>query len=223
MTIAENIRTIKARIGQAARRAGKDPSSIKLVAVTKNTTPEQIIEAVKAGITDIGENRIQDAEKRLETVRDLHLTRHMIGHLQTNKVKKALEMFSVIQSVDSERLALEISNKAEKDVDIFIEVNTSGEESKFGVDPGKAEELARYVSGLKRLKLKGLMTIGPLNGDDEAVRESFRTLKRLYERIKGLNLPGGELEYLSMGMSRDFEAAIEEGSNLVRIGTAIFQ
>lgn len=223
MTIAENIISIRSRIEQAARRAGKDPSGIKLVAVTKNTTPEQIIEAVKAGITDLGENRIQDAEKRLETIKNLPVTRHMIGHLQTNKVKKALELFSVIQSVDCERLALEISNKAEKDIDIFIEVNTSGEESKYGVSPGEAEGLARYVSGLKRLKLKGLMTIGPLNGDDKAVRESFRLLARLYGRIKGLNLPFIELEYLSMGMSRDFETAIEEGSNLVRIGTAIFQ
>ena len=223
MTIDENIRSIRSRIERAAKRAGRQPSEIKLIAVTKNVPPDKIIEAVRAGITDIGENRVQEAEEKFNAIKDLPVTRHMIGHLQTNKVKKALEMFSVIQSVDSERLAREISNKTEKDVDIFIEVNSSGEESKYGVSPGRAEGLARYVSGLERLKLKGLMTIGPLTGDEQAVRESFQALVRLFTSIKGLNLPGVELEYLSMGMSQDFETAIAEGSNMVRIGTAIFQ
>ncbi len=223
MTIAENIRSVRSKIELAAKRAGRDPSRIKLIAVTKNVPADKVIEAVKAGITDIGENRIQEAEKKFAAIKDIPATRHMIGHLQTNKVKKALEMFSVIQSVDSQRLAREISNRTEKDIDIFIEVNTSGEESKFGVSPDKAEELAGYIAGLKHLKLKGLMTIGPLTGDADAVRNSFRTLKRLFDRIKGLNLTGVELEYLSMGMSQDFETAIEEGSNLVRIGRAIFQ
>ena len=223
MTIAENITSVKARIERAARRTGKDPSGIRLVAVTKGVPADKIMEAARAGITDIGENRVQEAEGKFEFIRDLPVTRHLIGHLQTNKVKKATEMFSVIQSVDSERLAAEISNKTEKNMDVFIEVNTSGEQSKFGVSPDATEGLARYVSGLKRLKLKGLMTIGPLTGDIQAVRDSFKILARLFDRIKGLNLSSIELEYLSMGMSRDFETAIEEGSNMVRIGTAIFQ
>jgi len=222
MSIAENIANVKKRIEVAARRAGRDPASIRLVAATKGVTAEQIREAVNAGITEIGENRVQEAQKKFDILKDLSIRWHMIGHLQTNKVKAALEIFPVIQSVDSVKLAAEISKKAQSQIEVFIEVNTSGEESKFGIAPGMVVELARAISGLNELKLTGLMTIGPLTANEESVRKSFRSLAELFKQIKGLNLPHSELKYLSMGMSQDFEAAIEEGSNLVRVGRAIF-
>jgi len=234
MSIAENLALVRKRIAEAAKRAGRDPSDIKLVAATKDVPVELIKEAIKAGVTDIGENRIQEARQKFEALKDHPVRWHMIGHLQTNKVKHALEMFSVIQSVDSEKLALnlskalgsglakEISDKAQGNVDIFIEVNTSMEESKFGVAPADAVKLARFIGNLPNLRLTGLMTVGPLTSDEQATRKSFQLLKSLFDQIKGLNLPQVELKYLSMGMSDDFEIAIEEGSNLVRIGRAIF-
>ena len=213
---------VRKRIEQAAKRSGRDPGDITLVAATKDVPAGLIKEAVNAGLTDIGENRVQEADQKFNALKGQQVTWHMIGHLQTNKVKAALGIFSVIQSVDSERLADEISQRAQKTIDVFIEVNTSGEDSKFGVSPEKAASLAGHISGLKNLKLTGLMTVGPLSGDEKAVRTSFRLLKSLFGQIKGLNLPSVELKYLSMGMSQDFETAIEEGSNLVRIGRAIF-
>jgi pyridoxal phosphate enzyme (YggS family) len=222
MPIAENIKSIKYRIEQAAGRSGRDSSAIKLVAATKDVPINFIEEAVKAGITDIGENRVQEAKQKFDALKNIPVTWHMIGHLQTNKVRQAVEIFSVIQSVDSEKLANEISSRAQKRIDVLIETNTSGEAAKFGAAPDKAVQLAEYISGLKDLRLIGLMTVGPLTSDEEAVRKSFRMLAGLFDQIKGLNLPAVELKYLSMGMSQDFETAIEEGSNLVRIGRAIF-
>ena len=221
-SIAENISSIRSRVLAAAEKAGRDPAGIVIVAATKGVAPELIREAVGAGITDIGENRVQEARSKFEALKDLNVKRHMIGHLQTNKVKQALELFSAIQSVDSERLARAISAAASTPVEAFIEVNTSGEESKYGVAPEEAVALAQAISKLDRLKLKGLMTIGPLTDDVEAVRKSFRELRDLFERIKGLNLPSVELKYMSMGMSDDFESAVIEGSNMLRLGRAIF-
>jgi len=222
MSIAENIASVKGRIAQAAIRVGRDPSEIKLVAATKDVPVNLIEEAIKAGITDIGENRVQEAHLKFDALKNHPVTWHMIGHLQTNKVKQALEIFSVIQSVDSEKLAVEISGKSIKNVDVMIEVNTSEEISKFGVAPDGAVKLARVISGLPNLKLTGLMTVGPLTSDEGKIRGSFRLLKYLFGQIKGLNLTAVELKCLSMGMSDDFEIAIEEGSNLVRVGRAIF-
>jgi len=222
MTIADNLRTVRSRIERAARLSGREPEDIKLVAATKDVPAGLIKEAIDAGLTDIGENRVQEAKQKFDALKGRPVTWHMIGHLQTNKVKAALDIFSVIQSVDSERLADEISQRAQKCVEVFIEVNTSGEESKFGIAPEKAAMLAEHISGLKNLKLTGLMTVGPLADDKTAVRTSFRLLKNLFGQIKVLNFPSVELKYLSMGMSQDFETAIEEGSNLIRIGRAIF-
>ncbi len=222
MSIAENIKLIKYRIEQAAKRSGRNPADIKLVAATKDVPVNLIEESVKAGIADIGENRVQEAKQKFDALKDVPVTWHMIGHLQTNKVKQAVEIFSVIQSVDSEKLADEISSRAQKRIDVMIEVNTSGEAAKFGILPDKAVQLAGYISGLKDLRLTGLMTVGPLTSDESAARKSFRMLADLFDQIKRLNLPAVELKYLSMGMSQDFETAIEEGSNLVRIGRAIF-
>ena len=221
-SISENIYNVKARIEQAARRAGRDPSEIKLVAATKDVPANLIVEAINSGITDIGENRVQEAETKFEALKSYPVTWHMIGHLQTNKVAPALKIFSVFQSVDSERLALEISKKTDKPIDVYIEVNTSGEASKFGISPDRTLELARSITGLNNLNLIGLMTIGPLTKDADKTRESFRLLKKLFDQIKELNLPRALLKYLSMGMSGDFEVAVEEGATIVRLGTVLF-
>jgi pyridoxal phosphate enzyme (YggS family) len=223
--IKENLLRLKERISSAAKRLGKDVSGITLVAATKDVPAALIKNAVDAGIRQIGENKVQEAEAKYEALKDLSIEWHMIGHLQTNKVKKALSIFSVIQSVDSSRLAEKISTEAQKTgkkVDIFLEINTSGEASKYGIIPEKAAETAEHVSKLPNLSLKGLMTVGPFTADENKVRNSFKLLKNLSEQIASKNLPNVEMKYLSMGMTDDFETAIEEGSNLIRVGRAIF-
>lgn len=222
MSIKENIGQVRRRIETAARGAGRDPAEIKLVAVVKNVPTEGIFQAVEAGITDLGENRIQEAQSRHAQIaaRCPGLAFHLIGHLQRNKVRQALDMFAIIHSLDSERLAREIDRCADRPVPVLIEVNTSGEESKFGTEPDQAVELARSASLLKNIKIQGLMTIGPLAGDP---RPGFRCLRELRDQIAGLRLPNIEMKYLSMGMSGDFEEAIAEGSNLLRIGRGIFK
>jgi pyridoxal phosphate enzyme (YggS family) len=220
-TIIENLNNIKKSIAEASQKAGIS-KDIRIVASTKGVSADSIKEAIQAGITDIGENRVQEAAEKYPALSGQPVTWHMIGHLQTNKVKQALEIFSVIQSVDSLKLAKEISRLAKNSIKIFIEVNTSGEESKYGVAPDKAIELAREVSSLPNITIAGLMTIGPNTGMEEDIRMSFRMLKGIFKSIKELNLPSIQLEYLSMGMSSDYRLAVEEGSNMVRIGRAIF-
>ncbi|HVN67651.1 MAG TPA: YggS family pyridoxal phosphate-dependent enzyme [Candidatus Sulfotelmatobacter sp.] len=214
MSIKENVANIRERISAAAERAGRDPAAVKIVAVVKNVPLEKIYEALEAGVTDIGENRVQEAAARYQAIKEKYpaVTRHFIGHLQRNKVGQALNMFDIIQSVDSERLAEEIDRAAVQPVPVLIEVNTSGEPAKFGSEPDKTLELVRAVSALAKVKVLGLMTVGPLAGE---VRPAFRKLRELRE------LAG--LRYLSMGMTGDFETAIEEGADLVRIGRGIFQ
>jgi len=199
--IRENIEEIRAKAKGAL-----------LLAVTKNVELPQVIEAVEAGITDIGESYVQEARTKIPQikVRFPDLRCHLIGHLQTNKVNTALKLFDVIQSVDSLHLAEEISKRVNKPVEIFIEVNTSGEESKFGVLPEKAGEFIGRITGLPNLRITGLMTVG--NG----TRECFRKLREIREKV---GVPGLKL---SMGMTHDFALAIEEGSDIIRVGTGIF-
>ena len=204
--------------------AGRDPKEIKLGAVTKTQPIEAIEEAIKAGITDIGENRVQEAAPKIQALKEKYpqVTWHMVGHLQRNKVRQALDLFDIIQSVDSERLAREISEKATGDdgrVPILIEVNTSGEETKNGLPVDSVIETVKLISNFQNLQVQGLMTIGPLDG---GARPSFIKLRELSDEIKKLNIPGVEMTYLSMGMTEDFETAIQEGSNIVRIGRALF-
>lgn len=222
MSIKENIEIIRRRIDSAARSAGRDPGEIKLVAAIKNVPTAAVWQAIEAGLTDLGENRVQEALARNQEIKAKYpqTTFHLIGHLQRNKVRQALDMFAIIQSVDSERLAGEIGRCAVEPVPILIEVNTSGETSKFGIEPNRAVELVRFASALEKIKIQGLMTIGPLSGDP---RPSFRSLRELRDKIIDLHLPNVEMKYLSMGMTGDFETAIEEGSNLLRIGRGIFK
>jgi pyridoxal phosphate enzyme (YggS family) len=224
MSVAQNISHIRERIASACARAGRSPGEVTLVAITKTQPVALIREALNAGITVFGENRVQEAAEKIPELRD-GPTWHLVGHLQTNKVKKALSLFSVIQSVDSLRLAQEIQRQAGaagQVVEVYVEVNTSHEDSKFGIDPNAAPELAQQIAGLPNLRLRGLMTIGALTSDANRVRSCFRRLRELRDAIGDMSLPQVDLETLSMGMTDDFEIAIEEGSTMVRVGRAIF-
>lgn len=214
MTIAENINTI----------LGELPANVQLLAAAKSRTPEAVAEAVNAGITIIGENYVQEAERAREAIGD-RVEWHFIGHLQKNKVKKAVELFDMIETVDSIELAREIDKRcaqAGKVMPILIEVNSGHEPQKSGVYPENAEALVTEASSLQNIKVTGLMTMGPIASNPDELRPYFSETKRLYDRISGLNLPGVEMKYLSMGMTDSYKVAIEEGANLVRIGSKIF-
>ena len=222
--IAENYRKVLERIRSAALRAGRDPESIKLVVVTKTWPVEKIKETIEAGARIIGENYVQEALPKIEAIGD-KAEWHFIGHLQSNKAKFVVNRFRMIESVDSISLVKELSKLAEKDntqVDVLVEVNLEGEETKSGVMPEKLSELLREISCYERIKVKGLMTIPPLFSTPEDSRPYFRRLSGLREDILNLNIPNISLDHLSMGMSNDFEVAIEEGATIVRVGTAIF-
>ncbi|MEO0083047.1 MAG: YggS family pyridoxal phosphate-dependent enzyme [candidate division WOR-3 bacterium] len=222
--IQENISRLQERIDTACQRARRSPNEITVVAVTKTVPVNKIEIALNAGIKNIGENRVQEALVKFPIIGN-KATWHLVGHLQTNKVKKALDIFTMIQSVDSLHLSQEINKRASaiaKTVPILIEVNTSQEATKFGVAPSELFYLVEHILPLDHIKLMGLMTIGPglAIQDKEKSRPCFRLLYELKQKLEvkfGLKLP-----YLSMGMTSDFEVAIEEGANMLRIGTAIF-
>ena len=227
MTVKENLESVRRRIEKAAAAAGRDAGSIRLIAAAKNVAAELVEEAILAGVTEIGENRVQEAIPKIEALRPKNpqVRWHMIGHLQRNKVRQALDIFDIIQSVDSERLAKEIEARAEgkgKRVPVLVEVNTSAEESKYGVAVGSTIDFLKFLSSFKNISVQGLMTIGPLTEDPEKARPSFVRLRELSEKIRTLGLPNIEMRCLSMGMTDDFEVAVQEGSNMVRIGRAIF-
>jgi pyridoxal phosphate enzyme (YggS family) len=212
--VTDQCHRILERIHQAAARAGRDPAGIKLIAVTKTVPAESIREAVPCGIKHIGENRLQEALPKREALQDLDVTWHFIGHLQTNKARKVVENFDWVQCVDRPELAAKLNQTATKPLPVLIEVKLHEEPNKSGMDelhlPGFVSEFSRY----SQLHLRGLMAIPPFFDDPEEVRPYFRKLRQLAERFK--------LTELSMGMSHDFEVAIEEGATMVRIGTALF-
>jgi len=214
--IAANLARVRERIARAAERASRSPDDVRLIAVSKTFPADVVTEAIRAGVTDLGENRVQEGAAKIPAVAaaGLHPTWHLIGHLQSNKVKPALDLFDSIHSVDSLELAERISRLAAKRVTILLEVNTSGEASKFGLPPAEVERVASAVRDLPHIDLAGLMTVGPLAEGPELVRPAFRTLRDLRDELG--------LRELSMGMSGDFEVAIEEGSTMVRVGRAIF-
>jgi hypothetical protein len=219
MCIAENLSRVLERIAEAAARAGRSPEEITLVAVTKTVDIAAIEEAIRAGVTDIGENYVQDAARKFDAIGDA-VRWHMIGHLQRNKVRHAIGIFDLIQSVDSGALAEEIGKRSlalGKTTQVLVEVKISGEAAKTGVLPCEAPALCETIAGMKGIELVGLMGIAPFVDDPGVIRGSFACLKRLWD-----GLPTQNRIWLSMGMTSDFEIAIEEGSNMVRIGTAIF-
>src|SRR5262245_44504886 len=212
--VRENCLRILDRIQQAAAQSGRDPASVKLIAVTKTVLPENICEAVDCGIRDIGENRLQEAIPKMEALSELPLTWHFIGHLQTNKAKKVVEHFQCVQSVDRLELAEKLNQAALKPLPVLIEVKLHEERNKSGVDEVGLPSFVAQFEGYKQLQLRGLMAIPPFCENVEQVRTYFRKLRDLAKRF---SLPG-----LSMGMSHDFEVAIEEGATMVRIGAALF-
>jgi len=217
--IAKNLALVRERIARAAEKAGRQPDSVKLVAVTKTVDLPRIREAIAAGVTDVGENYVQEAQAKWREIGD-EVTWHFIGHLQRNKAKAAVEFCALIQSVDSVELAREIGRRAlalGKTQDVLIEVKLSEEATKFGVDPSAALAFAERVSQIDGIRVQGMMGMAPFLPDPQGARPYFRRLRGLWEE-----LPEIERRYLSMGMTGDFEVAIEEGSNMVRIGTAIF-
>lgn len=222
VSISENLVKVTERLVKAARKAGRDPSEITLIAVTKTLDVKKVREAVKNGLRVFGENYIQEAQEKIKKIKNGAKKWHFLGHLQKNKVKYAVELFDCIHTVDSPGLAVEINKKAKKPIDILMQVNISGEKTKSGIAPDKAVELARSISGLKNLRLRGLMAIPPLFENPEQTRPFFVTLRRLAERINRQHIPGIFLRDLSMGMSADFDVAIEEGATMVRVGSAIF-
>lgn len=224
--IKDNLKDVLKRVKKAAEKAGREPDTIRLVCVTKGMDPYRINEAVMSGVTDIGENRVQEAlTKKADVFPGIKW--HMVGHLQTNKVKDAVNIFDLIHSVDSAKLARKIDKEAaliDKVQDILIQVNTSCEEAKHGTPPEELDNFLNEVSGFKNIRILGLMTITPLTDDAEKVRPYLKKLNEIFSEIKKRDmLTNCEMAYLSMGMSQDFETAIEEGANIIRIGTAIFK
>ena len=223
-TVKDNLETINKKIKEAALKVNRDPQEIKLVAVTKTATLEQIKEAINEGVKIIGENKVQEAKGKYQAL-TTEVKWHLIGHLQTNKVKYAVEIFDLIHSVDSIKLAKEIDKRSvqfKKIIDVLIEVNISGEETKYGYNPEKVEAFLKEISEFSGIRVRGLMTIAPISKNKEEVRPYFRRLRELSERIRDKNIRNIKMDYLSMGMTDDFEIAIEEGANMVRIGRGIF-
>jgi pyridoxal phosphate enzyme (YggS family) len=214
VTIRENVKQILSEL----------PPGVALVAAAKTRSPREIQEAVEAGIRVIGENYLQEAESAYQAVGD-KAKWHFIGHLQKNKVKKAVRLFDMIETVDSVEIAREISKRCAqigKTMPVLIEINSGREVQKWGVLPEKAIELVREISNLPNLKIMGLMTMGPLLGNPEDLRPYFRETNKLFSEIRELNLPNVSMKYLSMGMTDSYQVAIEEGANMVRLGTKIF-
>ena len=222
--IAENYKKVLERIRSLALQAGRNPEDIILVAVTKTWPVETIEEVIRAGARVLGENYVQEALPKVEAIRN-RVEWHFIGHLQSNKAKFVVNRFNVIESVDSISLAKELNKQAEKqgiDVDVLVEVNLAGEESKSGIKPEEIERFLREISQFKRIKVKGLMTIPPYFSNPEDSRPYFKRLRELKGKLANTSIPDISLQHLSMGMSNDFEVAIEEGATIVRVGTAIF-
>jgi len=222
--IVSNIRMIRERIIAAATRSARDPGSIQLMAVSKTIPPERIREAVEAGITLLGENYVQEAREKIPVIGH-NVSWHMIGHLQTNKVKYVINLFDWIHSVDRLELARELDKRAgqnNRKLNALIEVNVSGEESKNGVEASHALELVRQVSVLPNLNVRGLMTMPPYSDNPETSRPYFKALRSLRDEISTAAISGIRMDELSMGMTDDFEVAIEEGATIIRVGRAIF-
>jgi pyridoxal phosphate enzyme (YggS family) len=216
VTIDENLTAVRARVAAACERAGRSPDDVTIVGISKGQPVDAIAKAWAAGLRDFGENRVQEAAPKIGELaeRGVTPTWHLVGHLQSNKIGLALGLFAILQSVDSTRLAGMISQRANQPVPVLLEVNVAGEASKFGFAPDEVEGACRETATLPNLELRGLMTVAPMSGDPESVRPVFRRLRELRDACG--------LRELSMGMTDDFEVAIEEGATIVRIGRAIF-
>ncbi|MBR0456570.1 MAG: YggS family pyridoxal phosphate-dependent enzyme [Firmicutes bacterium] len=222
--IKKNLETVRGKISDAAAASGRNGEDVILVAVSKTRTPEEINTAIDAGTTDIGENKVQEIMDKYDAVKPVRW--HMIGHLQTNKVKYIIDKVDMIHSVDSIKLAKEIDKRAKaagKTMDILVQINPAEEESKFGVTIDGAGDLVREIlDTCENIRIKGLMSVAPIAEDPRDVKPYFDGVKAKYDELAQIDDPKLDFEYLSMGMSHDFAVAIEAGSNLVRVGSAIF-
>ncbi|AOY77389.1 YggS family pyridoxal phosphate-dependent enzyme [Clostridium formicaceticum] len=224
LDVEKNLSTIRDRISDAAIKVGRNPQEVQLIAVTKTVEPEVIEGAIHYGVTDIGENKVQEIIRKYEIIGN-KVRYHMIGHLQKNKVKYIIDKVEMIHSLDSYDLAKEIDKRAkkiQKTMKCLLQINVSGEESKYGISPLEVKSLLKEVSELNNMRIMGLMTMAPYTDNPEEVRKYFKDLKQLSLEIDKLGFENIHMNYLSMGMSNDFEVAIEEGANLVRIGSSIF-
>lgn len=217
MSISDNVKRVRERIARAAERAGRAPADVTLVAAAKSTDAAGIREALAAGVLHFGENRVQDAEEKLALLSDVRrqMTWHMIGHLQTNKAKRALELFDIVESVDSQHLGEFLDHRATGMVPVYLEVNVGGEASKTGLTPRETPAVCHALLHAPHLDVRGLMTVAPVATNPDDVRLVFRKLREMAAALG--------LKELSMGMTDDFEIAIEEGATSVRIGRALFQ
>jgi hypothetical protein len=224
-SVADNLAGIRTRIDRACRRAGRDPATVHLVGVTKTVAVDRIREAVLAGAKILGENYIQEAGKKREGLADLAVAWHFIGHLQSNKARQAVAGFELIHSVDRPALARELDRQALKQgrrVSVLLQVNLGDQETKSGCAPEDLPALFRAIQELGGVEVRGLMALPPYLKDPEQLRPYFRHLRQLLDQLRQLAPAAGQLSELSMGMSHDFEVAVEEGATLVRIGTALF-
>lgn len=223
--ILSNLEAVQERIVKACKDAGRNPNDVQLLLATKTVPAEQIRIAVEAGAYLTGENKVQELRDKDAGLAGLNLERHFIGHLQTNKIKDVLKYASCIQSLDRIVLAEELNKRLQREgrsIDVFVQINTSGEESKFGIKPDLAVQFMQEIQKFETLKIKGLMTIGLLDVEREKMRPSLALLRETRDKILAAGIPGVEQLALSMGMSQDLELAIAEGSNMVRVGTAVF-
>lgn len=223
--ITNNLKIIHDRIQCACKRVGRNPNGVRLLLATKTVDSERIKFALNEGEKLVGENKVQELKQKCEAIADGHPEVHFIGHLQTNKINEVIKWASCIETIDRIELAAKLHKRLSsenKTIDVYIQVNTSYEESKFGVSPEKALELIKQVSQFETIHIKGLMTIGLFSSEPEKVRKCFRLLKSIQTEAMTLNLPRVSVNELSMGMSGDLEIAIEEGATIVRVGTSIF-
>ena len=224
LVVLENLKVIRDKVAAAAEKSGRKAGDVRIMAVTKTVAPELVNVAINNGINLLGENRVQEyLDKKDSYVPNTET--HFIGHLQTNKVKYIIDKVSMIQSVDSIKLAKEISKNALKNnltMDVLVEINIGDEESKSGIEAEKAEELIREIAQLEAIRVKGIMSIPPICDNKEQSLNYFSRLRQIFVDISAKNIDNVYMEYLSMGMSQDFEAAIEMGANIVRIGSALF-
>jgi pyridoxal phosphate enzyme (YggS family) len=224
MSIRDNLKMVQERIARAAESVGRDISEISVVGVTKTHGPEVVIAAVEAGIEHIGENRVQEFLSKYPRV-DVECKWHLVGHLQRNKVNKVLGKFELIHSIDSERLVKKLNESGERDnivSNVLIQVNTSGEESKFGVSPDETLRLAELIAELPYLRIHGLMTIAPWVDDQNVVAASFTNLRNLRDKLVDRGFDKNKVRQLSMGMTDDFEIAVKEGATILRLGRVLF-
>ncbi|MBU3740927.1 MAG: YggS family pyridoxal phosphate-dependent enzyme [Candidatus Kapabacteria bacterium] len=225
MSITTNIQSVQRRINDACMRCGRDPETVTLVLATKTVDSERLREAYEVGATAFGENRVQEALPKYDELLDLDIEWHFIGHLQTNKVRDVLKFATCIQSVDRQSLVDELDAECERrgeGVDILVEVNASGEASKHGCAVDAVDELLEYIQEREWLNVRGFMTIGAMSDDETVVRASFARLRAIRDRAIARGLVPSDAVHLSMGMSSDLDIAIEEGSTMVRVGSAIF-